>query len=106
KARGCFRTQLNRISSLREGSKRHLHLDLEREVVLLGLVKLNNKPALSGARNRFEIPGEHLFSLDAGDFTVAAQKEAYAVELTLKSSKATWRSRPGLTLIWESISAA
>ena len=99
KARRALGPQLHGIGRLRERAQRRLHLHLERELVLLRLVELDDEPAVRGSLR----PGSTFHASTWSPctrVTSPAPRSSSATRfsspcMTLKSSSATWRISPG-----------
>ena len=66
--------QLHHVRRLRKRAQRRLHLDLDRELVLLRLVELHDEQTAVGVRARFDIPRQNVFARNPRDFACAAGK--------------------------------
>jgi len=64
---------------------------LERKLVLLRLVELDDQPAVSRVGQRLNVPGEHLGNLHFLDFARAPQQQRHAGQLALHDSKVEQR---------------
>ena len=83
KARRALGPHLHRVRRLRERAQGRLHLHLQRELVLLRLVELDDQPAVRGVGDRLDVPGQHLVALHARDFARAAQQQRHAAQFAL-----------------------
>ena len=60
-----------------------MHLHLQRELIFLGLIELNDQPPVGRVRRRLDVPRQHLVALHARDFAGAAQEQGHAIQLAL-----------------------